>query len=150
MIQQELLPRSLRYCLLATKVGAILDNYQEPISLTPREKSTLEAAKEFILSAVEGRRATQALEISEKALEASGAYGEAIEATAQLIRQGVKIPKEVDRVFKDLVSTLDALQQTGDAPKDNIALARDFFRVLREITLVHGAGMIEQVTLWEK
>lgn len=151
MIQQEqVLPRSLRYCLLATKVGTILDHYAEPMKLSSREQAALEAAKGFLLSAAEGRRATQALEISEKALEAADAYGEAMQATVHLVSKGAKIPKELDQVFRDLASALEDLASTGRAPQDRLKLARDFFRVLRGIAIGEASGPIERVTVWEK
>jgi len=151
MIQQEqVLPRSLRYCLLATKVGTILDNYVEPMQLSTRERVSLEAAKSFLQSAAEGRRATQALEISERALEAADAYGEAMQATIRLVNDGANLPKELDKVFKDLALVMESLASTGAAPKDRVRLARDFFRELRGVTLGQASGPIEKVTVWER
>lgn len=148
MIHRELLPRALSYNLLATRVGAILETFG-PIGLTDRDSKILEEAKSFLESALEGRRATQAMEVTEKALAASDAYGEAIEATAQLLNQGAQVPKEVEGLFRAFIEALDHLLARQPVPKERLGLLRQFFAGLREATLLQVSPNIEEITLSE-
>jgi hypothetical protein len=149
MIDRELLPRALSYNLLATRIAAVLETPGGPIRLNERSRRTLEEARTFLAAALEGRRATHAMEVSEDALAASDAYGEAIQATEQLLHQGVQVPKEVEDLFVEFIGILDDLLAGRAVSGEKLELLRRFFLGLREAALPQISAPVEGVSLPE-
>ena len=81
MIREDVTPRFLNYAMMATRVAAILETPVSQMRPSKRDSASLEDAKNFLKIAVDGRRVPEAGEVTERAIEASEAYGEAIGAT---------------------------------------------------------------------
>lgn len=152
MIQQDQRSRSLRYSLLATRVGSALAAADSGLHLTDRDKSAIESARTFLLSALHGRELTQGTTVvNEQALDASEAYGEAIDASLELLRQGVLLPEGKDAIvllINRFAQALDQLRQNEKASEDTLTMMRSFFGALRKMTLEVG-DVMERVSVEE-
>ena len=110
---------------------------------------TLQAGYDFIESALKGRVAASAVQFSDKAIEASDAYGDAIDATLQLQHEGVDIA-DIHALFSRIASTLHALTTCKELDARELELVRKFFDVLHEVTLADAAGSMERVSIGTK
>ena|SRR5882724_5099267 len=139
---REIFPVSMEHALLANRVVSLLNRVEKGKD-APNKEVVLNDALQFLKFIEEGRKSTEAREVTAQSYEAALAYGEAIKAFALEDPLGSEDQGDFDGLLRDLIEITTELRNDKSVVTGSVKSLATFFGAVRDITLGSGQRRIE-------
>ena len=137
---------TFQFSIIAGEVCSTLDLLKAGQSFQVRDEKVLDHAIQFLSNAQEGRRFTQNLELSERAFDASEAYGETVKVLRTIsLEQNKKTLEDVINSLKNGLSEIKREQKiTEDKAYKNL---KEFFSAIRQLAAEQWSRPYERIEI---
>jgi len=139
---RQVFSENLRMAVLADEIASSLLHISKQRRLEDRDRRVIGVAEEFLTEMRRGRDATKSMKV-EESLEASLAYGQAIQAIQ------LKPAKFASyESFEKLVASLEEqLKEIGAARTFDVENVYEFFTAIRELAMTGGGRKFDSVSV---
>ncbi len=140
---------TFQFSIIAGEVCSTLELLKAGQSFQVRDENVLNYAIQFLSNAQEGRRFTQNLELSERAFDASEAYGETVKVlramSSSLLGQN---KKTLEDVINTLKSSLEEIKREERIVRDEeYKDLKRFFSAIRELAAKQRSRPYEKIEI---
>ena len=147
--EREIFPPAFKSSILATRMTGVMKRYLRTKELSELDKRVLQMGENYLSRVIEGEAPSETLEISERAMETSSAYGEALNAMYIMAQERSFEKSRIIDVFCDFKETVRSLRESGTVEQDKLSKTNYFFETLRIITAEDMPSPIENIEFIE-
>lgn len=139
---------TFQFSIVAGEVCSTLDLLKAGQSFQVRDENVLNHAIRFLSNAQEGRRFTQNLELSERAFDASEAYGETVKVLRANVRLLERDKKTLEEIIDSLKNSLEEIKRTQKITEDQAYNnLKEFFSAIRQFASEQRSRPYEKIEI---